>query len=124
MDLSPDGTLLALAAHTRFGERLIVWNLKTGGRRELPARGCRADAVIVSRAWSADGQFFAVVPRGDSPCVYDPATWKPVTRWETPSANARGRPLAFNSDKTLLARLADGSLCGLKFPLSAHLPAS
>lgn len=120
--LSPDGASLALAAHNRFGERLIVWDLIAGKRREMPARGCRPDALIVSLAWSGDGRWLAVAPRGDWPCVFETARWKPVARWETSVADGRETRLAFAADGTLLALLGSDSLMGLKLAMPA--PAS
>ncbi len=123
--LSPDGASLALAAHDRFGERLIVWDLIAGKRREMPARGCRSDALIVSMAWSGDGQWLAVAPRGDRPCVYETARWKPVARWEMSVADGREARLAFAADGTLLALIGSDSLLGLKpaRPATASGPA-
>lgn len=125
LDVSPDGRFVALYGRGQRGARLVLCDLKSATRSEVPFRGCWDSRSIHTGAWSPDGKFFGVASTGGWPCVLDTATWKPVVRWRVPgetqywSGGALGF-LAFSSDGTLLARYDDGTLRGLKLPLAAE----
>ncbi len=121
MEVSPEGRYLALRGFGRWGHRLVVCDLESGTRKEMPFRGC-ANHEASSAAWSANGKFLAVVGCGEWPCVYDAVTWKPLLLWRVPSdaQYGSGGPcgrLAFTEDGMLLANFGEGILHGLKLPI-------
>jgi WD40 repeat protein len=113
IEFSPDGNQLAISgASCRDG--FVLWDLKTGSKTKIPARGAEISEEVVALAWSPDGKTFAAEPQGQAVLIYDAQTWKPLVRWRIPTVGGgTSAHLSFASDGTLLARLQDGSLRGL-----------
>jgi len=107
MAFSPDATHLALSGFP-YRDSFALWDLRTGGKTVIPARGDEYLDDIADLAWSPDGRRFAVTLRGREVLIYDAHTWKPVARW--PGVSGR---IAFANTGMLLSRLNDGTLRAL-----------
>jgi WD40 repeat protein len=120
MAISPDGRFLALQGQR--GKRLIIYDVKSAKKHEMPFIGC-AHRDGWKAAWSPDGKLLAIAGScGAWPCLYDAATWKPTIHWRVPndsefSSGGMCAHLAFASDGTLLGRFEDGSLRALRIPV-------
>jgi WD40 repeat protein len=109
IEFSPDSKHLAVSEFSHR-DSFVLWNIETGERTIIPARGTAYPDEISELAWSKDGKWFAAIPHDQQLLLYDAHTWKPLTRWTEVGHGAR---ITFAENGTLLARLQDGSLQGL-----------
>ena len=109
IEFSPDNKYLAVAG-APYKDSFMLWDIKSGEKNMIPARGSQYHDEMGSLAWSADGKFFAATPRNRESLILYARTWKPIARWRGVGG---GGCIAFAHDGILLARLKDGSLRGL-----------
>jgi len=112
IEFSPDGNYLAVSG-APYNDSFVLWDLTTGNKTIIPARGSQYFDGMVCMAWSSDGKYFAATPQNRDNLIFDAHTWKPIARWH---GVGDGGFLAFKDDGTLLARLKDGSLRAINVP--------
>lgn len=109
IEFSPDSKYLAVSGAPYYGS-FMLWDLKTGDKTRIPARGLQNYEQIRSLAWSPDGKMVTAA-QAQEVMLYDAQTWKPLTRWTGVGGDGA---VAFAGNEWLLARLKDGSLRALK----------
>lgn len=125
LDVSPDGRYVAMSVGHWSKSRLVIHDLKSKSRQEMPFRGCFNSGAWSCGAWSPDGLVLAVAPKGGLPTLLDTSTWKPIVRWRIRPGEEYeggiGTVLRFASDGSLLAFFEDGTLHLLKPPFLAEV---
>lgn len=124
LTLSPDGQKIVIQMrNVRRQERLLIHDVTTGSRTDVPLRGLTSPFSDVSAAaWSPDGRHFVyVLGSAGWPCILETETWKPVLHWRMPDdartqMGAMKAFPAFANDGRLLVLFHDGTLVGLTPP--------